>query len=130
MAEATVGRKTLWAGRVVSALPVLMMLASGTLKLAGGEQMMKGWAAFGYPPSALVPIGVTEIACALLYAIPRTSVLGAVLLTGFLGGAVATHVRASQAVWFAPALLGALAWLGLFLRDPRLRALLPLRREP
>ncbi|HEY6002877.1 MAG TPA: DoxX family protein [Anaeromyxobacter sp.] len=124
-----VGRKTLWAGRVVSALPILIMGLSGILKLAGGPQMLKDWDAFGYPRSALVPIGIVELACALVYAIPRTSVLGAVLVTGYLGGAVATHVRVSQAVWFGPALLGAFAWLGLFLRDPRLRALLPLRRD-
>ncbi|HTN52662.1 MAG TPA: DoxX family protein [Anaeromyxobacter sp.] len=130
MADTAAGRKTLWVGRVVSALPILMMLLSGVLKLAGGPQMAKDWASFGYPPSTLVPIGVTEIACAILYLIPRTSVLGAVLVTGYLGGAVATHVRVSQLVFPAPALLGVLAWLGLFLRDPRLRALLPLRREP
>ncbi len=130
MAEVTVGRKALWAGRVVSAVPVLMMALSGVFKLAGGPQMAKDWAGFGYPPGTLLPIGVTEISCALLYAISRTSVLGAVLVTGYLGGAVATHVRVSQAVWFAPALLGAVAWLGLYLRDPRLRALLPLRRNP
>jgi DoxX-like protein len=130
MAEVTVGRKSLWAGRIVSALPIFMMGLSGVLKLAGGPQMMKDWGAFGYPPGALVPIGVVELACALVYAIPPTSVLGAVLVTGYLGGAVATHVRVSQAVWFAPALLGVLAWLGLFLRDPRIRELLPLRRAP
>jgi DoxX-like family len=130
MAEVTVGRKALWAGRVVSALPVFMMGLSGVLKLAGGPQMMKDWAAFGYPPSALLPIGLVELACALVYVIPQTSVLGAVLVTGYLGGAVATHVRVSQVVWFGPALLGVLAWLGLFLRDPRIRQLLPLRRAP
>ncbi len=130
MAETNGDRKALWAGRVVSALPVLMMMLSGCLKLAGGPEMAKNWASFGYPPGTLVPIGVTEIACALVYAIPGTSVLGAVLVTGYLGGAVATHVRVSQVTWFAPALLGTVAWLGLYLRDPRLRALLPLRRDP
>lgn len=130
MAEASVGKKTLWAGRVVSAIPVLMLLMSGTFKLVGGAQMAKDWASFGYPPGALVPIGVTELACAILFAIPRTSILGAVLVTGYLGGAVATHVRVSDAAFVAPAVLGAVAWLGLYLRDPRLRALLPLRRDP
>jgi DoxX-like protein len=129
MAEVTVGKKTLWAGRVVSALPVLMMALSATFKLVGGSQMLKDWDAFGYPRGTLVPIGVLELACALLYAIPRTSALGAILVTGYLGGAVATHVRASQVVWPGPALLGVLAWLGLYLRDARLRALLPLRRD-
>ncbi len=130
MAEVTVSRKTLWAGRVVSAVPVFMMGLSGILKLAGGPRMETDWAGFGYPLSALVPIGVTELTCAILYAIPRTSALGAVLVTGYLGGAVATHVRVSQPVWPAPALLGVLAWLGLYLRDPRLRELLPLRQPP
>jgi uncharacterized membrane protein YphA (DoxX/SURF4 family) len=131
MAEESVGRKTLWAGRVVSAIPVLMMLMSGVFKLVGGAQMEKNWTSAGYPLGTLVPIGVTELACALLFVIPRTTVLGAVLMTGYLGGAVATHVRAAEySVFMAPAILGALAWLGLFLRDPRLRALLPLRRDP
>jgi hypothetical protein len=130
MADASVGKMTRWAGRIMTAIPVLMLLMSGTFKLVGGAQMAKDWASLGYPPGALVPIGVTEIACALLLAIPRTSLLGAVLVTGYLGGAVATHVRVSQAVFIAPAILGAIAWLGLYLRDPRLRALLPLRRDP
>ena len=127
MPDAGVSRK-IWAGRVVSAIPVFMMGLSGVLKLAGGERMTADWAAFGYPHSALIPIGVTELTCALVYVIPRTSVLGAVLVAGYLGGAVATHVRLLQPVWPGPLLLGVLAWLGLWLRDPRLRELLPVRR--
>jgi hypothetical protein len=130
MAEQVVGKRVNWPGWVVSAIPVLMMLMSGTFKIVGGAQMEKDWLHFGYPMSALTPIGVTELLCALLFAIPRTSVLGAILITGYLGGAVATHVRVLEAVFPLPAVLGALAWLGLYLRDPRLRALLPLRREP
>jgi hypothetical protein len=130
MAEESVSGKALWAGRVVSAVPVLMLGLSAVFKLAAGPQMVKDWVAFGYPPSTLAPIGVTEIVCAVLYAVPRTSVLGAVLVTGYLGGAVATHARMLDPAFVAPAILGALAWLGLFLRDPRLRALLPLRRAP
>ena len=127
-------RRTLWAGRVVSALPPLLMAMSASFKLVGaltgGKEMMENWVGSGYPPGALLPIGIVELACAILYVIPRTSVLGAVLVTGYLGGAVATHVRMSQGVWIAPAILGALAWLGLYLRDARLRVLLPLRRSP
>jgi hypothetical protein len=130
MAATAVGRKALWAGRVVGAIPVFMMGLSAFFKLLGGPQMTKDWAAFGYPPGALVRIGITELACAVLYVIPRTSVLGAVLVTGYLGGAVATHVRLSQPVFPGPAFLGVLAWLGLYLRDPRLRAFLPLRSTP
>jgi hypothetical protein len=107
-----------------------MLLTSAAFKLVGGAQMEKDWTRFGYPLGTLAPIGVAEVACALLYALPPTSVLGAVLVTGYLGGAVATHVRVLDPAFPAPVLLGVLAWLGLFLRDPRLRALLPLRRDP
>lgn len=130
MTNGTTGGRTIWVGRAVSAIPVFMLGLSGLFKIAGGEKMLHDWAAFGYPASLLVPIGVTELVCAALYVVPRTSVLGAVLVTGYLGGAVATHARLLQPVFPAPAILGALAWLGLWLRDPRLRALLPLRRDP
>jgi DoxX-like family len=132
--ETTVSRRALWAGRVLSALPVLVMGLSGVFKvvgaLSGNPELHANWAKFGYPPGALLPIGVVELACALVYALPGTAVLGAILVTGYLGGAVATHVRASESVWVAPFLFGVLAWLGIFLRDPRLRALLPLRQKP
>lgn len=130
MPSPTLRGRTVWIGRVLSAIPVFMMVLSGMLKLTGGEKMLTDWTAFGWPASTLVPIGITELAVAVLYAIPRTSVLGAVLVTGYLGGAVATHVRLLQPVFPLPAILGALAWLGLYLRDPRLRALLPIRRDP
>jgi hypothetical protein len=125
----TVGKKALWGGRVASAVPVFMLVLSGVFKLAGGEKMHADWTAFGYPLSALAPIGAVEILCAILYVVPRTSVLGAVLVTGYLGGAIATHVRVSQPVWIAPFFLGVLAWFGLWLRDPRLKALLPLKTD-
>lgn len=117
----------LWAGRILSIIPALMLLFSAGMKLSHHEKVVEGFAKFGYPESSLTPIGVIEVLCALLYAIPQTSVLGAILVTGYLGGAVATHVRIGDA-FFAPLLLGVIAWAGLFLRDPRLRALLPLRR--
>lgn len=117
-----------WTGRVLSALPVLMLLMSAGMKLSQGEEMVKGFVEhFGYPLGSLVVIGVVEIVCALLYAIPQTSVLGAILLTGYLGGAVATHVRVSEG-FESPIVLGIAIWAGLFLRDARVRALLPLRR--
>jgi len=126
-----VGRGARWAGRVVSAFPVLMMGTSGVFKLVGAftdnPQLMQNWAHFGYPPSKLLPIGDLEVGCALVYLFPPTAVLGAILVTGYLGGAIATHVRLGEPVWIAPLFLAVLAWLGLFLRDPRLRALLPLR---
>jgi hypothetical protein len=134
VAVAVPDRRTRWAGRAVSALPPLLMGMSAAFKLVGAftgsKELMDNWTASGYPPGALLPIGIVELACAIVYVVPRTAVLGAVLVTGYLGGAVATHVRLSQGIWIAPATLGVLAWLGLFLREPRLRALLPLRRDP
>ena len=116
-----------WTGRVISALPVLMLLMGSAMSLARTEVAVKGTIASGYPEKVMIPLGVTSLVCTLLYAFPRTAVLGAILLTGYLGGAVATHVRLSEP-FFMPILVGVLVWLGLFLRDPRLRALVPLRK--
>jgi hypothetical protein len=130
METAPVSTKMLWAGRVVSALPVLMLLLSGVMKLAKPAAVVEEFARLGYPESVILGIGITEIVCALIYAIPRTSVLGAILLTGYLGGAVATHVRVGDnfANLISPIVGGVLIWGGLYLRDARLRALAPLRR--
>ena len=118
--------KFLWAGRITSAIPVIALLASGLMKLSNAAQVVEGFAKFGYPQKLLLPIGLAEILCTVVYLIPRTSVLGAVLLTGYLGGATATHVRISD-VFIPPIILGIMVWGGLYFRDPRLRALLPLR---
>lgn len=120
-------RWRLWAGRVASALVTLMMLASAAMKLSHGDEVVKGFVEhLGYRESALTGIGVVELLCTVLYVVPRTSILGAVLLTGYLGGAVATHVRAGDP-FVSPLVIGVLVWVGLFLRDERLRALMPLR---
>lgn len=122
-------KKMLWAGRVVSALPALLLLFSGGMKLVKPEAVVKGMADLGYPERLALPLGILEIGCTIVYLFPRTAVLGAILLTGYLGGAVATHMRIGEPFW-APALVGVLVWLGLYLRDARLRALIPLRRLP
>jgi hypothetical protein len=115
---------------VVSGIPVLMLLLSAGMKLLRLPGVIEVFVGkWGYPDSSLVPIGVVELACAVVYLIPRTAVLGAVLLTGYLGGAVATHVHASEA-FVSPLVVGILAWVGLYLREPRLRELLPLRQLP
>jgi hypothetical protein len=121
-----------WAGFVLTAIPVLMMGLSGTMKLVGPAEVARDFVGkAGFPASTLVPIGLLELGCVILYLVPRTAVLGAVLVTGYLGGAVVTHVRIGDAPGaVAPALLGVLAWGGLYLRDARIRALLPLRRSP
>ena len=119
----------LWTGRVLSALPVLAMLMSAAFKLAHPPQVVESFThQFGYSEHMLLPLAIIEISCAVLYAIPRTAVLGAVLVTGYLGGAIATHVRIGDPGFASPLALGVIAWAGLFFRDPRLRALLPLRK--
>lgn len=118
--------KMLWMGRVVSALPVLLLLFSAAMKLAKPPAFIEGFAHLGYAEHLALSIGILEIVCTLLYLIPQTSILGAILLTGYLGGATASHVRVGDP-FLTTVFLGVLVWLGLFLRDSRLRALLPLR---
>ena len=119
-------KKMLWAGRITSALPVLMLFFSGAMKLANPAFVTEEFARLGYDESLVVGIGIMEIACTVVYVIPRSSVLGAILLTGYLGGATATQVRVGDP-FFGPIVLGVLVWGGLLLRDERLRALLPLK---
>jgi hypothetical protein len=118
--------KLVWAGRILSALPVLMLVMSAMMKLMQAPDAVKGLGEFGYQQSVLVPLGIVELLCVILYVIPQTAVLGAILLTGYLGGATATHVRVGDA-FLAPVIAGVLVWLGLYLRDPRVRALVPWR---
>ncbi len=120
-------KKMQWAGWGMSALPVLLLLFSGIMKLIKPANVVEGFVHLGYPESLSLAIGIAELTSVVLYAIPRTSVLGAILLTGYLGGATASHVRIGEP--FAMAIvMGVLVWGGLYLRDERLRALLPLRR--
>ncbi len=124
---APVSKKKLWAGRIISALPVLLLLLSGVMKLMKPAPVVQGFAQFGYPESLILKIGILEIFCTVVYMIPRTSVLGAILMTGYLGGATATNVRVGDPSSFIAVLVGVLVWAGLYLRDDRLRALIPLR---
>ena len=122
-------RWQLWTGRVLSALPVVAMTMSGVMKLSHAAGVVQGFAQFGIPESLITPIGLMEVGCVVIYLLPPTAVLGAILMTGYLGGAVLTHLRAGQGpVALAPFVLGVLAWAGLWLRDLRLRALLPARK--
>ena len=123
-------KAALWTGRVISALPVLALAISAVFKfLPPNADVIKGMDHVGWPMRLMFGLGILEISCALLYAIPRTAVLGAILVTGYMGGAIATHLRVGDN-FVIQALIPFLAWLGLFLRDPRLRALLPLRTRP
>jgi DoxX-like family len=113
----------LWAGRVISSLAVLFFLIDGGMKLAKPAFVVKATQDLGYPESDIVGIGVLLLTCTLLYIIPRTSILGAVLLTGYLGGAIASQVRV-QASWFNVVfalVFGCFVWVGLWLRDVRVR---------
>ena len=103
------------------------LLFDGAIKLLKLAPAVEGTARLGYPAGVVVPLGITVLACTLFYVIPRTSVLGAILLTGYLGGATATQVRLGDPWFLFPVVLGILVWGGLFLRDGRLRALIPLR---
>jgi hypothetical protein len=105
------------------------MAMSAGMKFAQPPQVIETFTGkFGYHQEALVALGVIELLCAVLYAIPRTAVFGAVLMTGYLGGAVATHVRVAD-MFVVPLLLGVVAWGGLYFRDQRVRNLLPLRKQ-
>lgn len=120
-------RKIVWVGGAISVLASLLFLFSATLKLKGGPEMSKGLAHLGLPETMMVPLGILELSCVVIYLIPPTSALGAVLLTGYLGGAICTHWRSGDPFLIQVA-LGGFVWLGLYLREDRLRALLPLRR--
>lgn len=118
-----------WTGRILTGLLAALLTFSATMKFQNPPELAKEFnGKFGYPTELTFPIGVVEAACVVLYVIPQTSVLGAVLLTGYLGGATATHVRVNDP-WFGPVMIGVFVWLGIFLREPRLRALLPWRRK-
>ena len=124
----TTPKAMLWIGRVISAIPVLMMGGVGAAMLITSPgKITEGMTKYGYPANVGRPLLIIEIICAVLYAIPQTATLGAILLTGYLGGAVATHVRVGEP-WIFPVAFGVIVWLGLFLRDSRVRALLPFRR--
>jgi hypothetical protein len=122
-----VSRAARWAGYVLSAIPVGMLLMSGLMKVQNSNpDVVKGFA--DWPPGSAVFVGSLELACTVIYLIPRTAVLGAVLLAAYLGGAVAVTLKLGMgAMALMPAVFGVLAWAGLWLREPRLRALLPLR---
>lgn len=123
-----VAGKALWAGRILSALVFLFLVFDGVVKVMELDVATKATAELGYPVSVVFGIGLLTLAIAVLYAIPRTSVLGAVLLTALLGGAIATHLRVGNPVFthmLFGLYLGLAAWGGLFLRDRRVRALAP-----
>jgi len=127
--SAPISKGTIWAGWILSILPALFLLLDGVMKLFKPAFVVKATVELGYPENTIVPIGVVLVICTFLYLIPKTSVLGAILLTGYLGGAVATHVRVGAGAFEItfPIIFGVLLWGGLYLRDLRIRNLIPLR---
>lgn len=128
--NAPVSKKMVWAGRIISALPALFMIVDGGMKLIKPAVVVDATVKLGYPETVIFPLGIVLLGCTMLYLIPRTAILGAILLTGYLGGAVATHVRVGEGAFSIvfPIIFGVLIWGGLWLRDNRLRTLIPLRK--
>ena len=115
-------------GWALTILLTLLLAFSAVMKFLRPPEMIEQFeSVLGYPARLAVPIGVVELLCVVLFLIPRTAALGAVLLTGYLGGAIATHVRIGDQ-FITPVIVGVVVWLALFMRDPRVRAILPIRR--
>jgi hypothetical protein len=119
-------KKLVWAGRIVSGLPGLAFVMSGMMKLKGGAGVEQMFGHLGLSESLVLPIAILELGSVAIYLVPRTAALGAILLTGFMGGAILAHLRIGEPP-VVQAALGILVWLGLYLREARLRELLPLR---
>lgn len=126
-----VSKRALWGGRIISWLPALFLLVDGVMKLFKPAPVVEATVKLGYPENIILPLGIVLTICVVLYLIPRTAVLGAILLTGYLGGAVATHVRVGEGLFpiSLPIIFGILFWGGLYLRDNRVRRLIPLSQE-
>jgi hypothetical protein len=119
--------KTLWAGRILSALSILFLLFDAAGHFIQPAPVADAFRRLNFPLNLSVPLAIIALVCVILYAIPRTSILGAILLTGYLGGAVATHLRVRDPLFdtIFPIIFGVLVWAGVYLRDGRLRALIP-----
>ena len=121
----SLGKANVW-GWVISVVACLLFILSAYFKFADGPDVAKGFEHLGLPDSMRLPLGVLELTVVAIYLVPRASVLGAVLLTGYVGGAICTHWRVGDS-FAIHIVLGMLIWLGIYVREPRLRALLPLR---
>jgi hypothetical protein len=126
--NAGVSKPMLWTGRVMSAIAVLLVAFGGVVKVLKVAGIVEGMARAGWPERLTRPVGAIELVCVVVYLIPRTNVLGAILMTALLGGATATNYRIGDPSLPLPIIVGMLAWGGLYLRDMRIRELIPLRR--
>ena len=121
-------KAALWIGRILIWIPSLFILSGGINSLRHAQMVIDGLKQFGYPMSILPYMGTVALLGGLLALIPVTEVLGAILLTAYLGAAALTHLRAEQAIWYMPVLFGTILWIGLYLKEPRVRAVFPLNR--
>jgi hypothetical protein len=124
-----ISKKALWAGRIIGGLPALFLIVDALMKLLKPAPVVEATVKLGYSESVILPLGIVLLISTVLYLVPRTAILGAILLTGYLGGAVATHVRAGEGLFpiFFPVIFGVLLWVGLWLQDKHLQKLTPLR---
>ena len=126
-----VSKARLWTGRILSALPALFLLMDGIMKVMKPDFVVKATVELGYPEEVIFGLGIVVLICVILYIIPNTAVLGAILLTGYLGGAVASHLRHGDPLFshvLSPVYFAILLWGGLYLREPRVSALVPFRK--
>ncbi|CAN5130162.1 DoxX family protein [soil metagenome] len=121
---ANVSPAALWTGRILSYLPILLLTVSAIMKFVQPAGFEEGLAHLGWSSEKMYLIAIVELLCCVVYLIPRTAILGAILIAAYLGGAVATHVRVGD-LFIGPVAVGIAVWLGLYLRDPRLRSLVP-----
>ena len=120
--------KIVWTGRVITVLVSLLFFFSAAMKFVGGAEVKEGMAHLGLPESMIIPLGILEAACTVIYLIPATSVLGAILLAGYMGGAICTHWRVGDP-FVGQIAIALVVWLAIYLREPRLKALIPLRKS-
>lgn len=121
------GGRIVWVGWIITVVLSLLLLFSAVMKLVGGPEVKEGLAHLGLPERLVVPLAILEAACTVVYLIPTTSVLGAILLAGYMGGAICTHWRVGDP-FYLQVLVAILIWVGIYLREARLHALIPLRR--
>jgi hypothetical protein len=126
--EKTQSKATLWTGRIIRILTILFLLMDSIMKIFRESHNIEGTVKLGFSDTAVQPIGITLFICTIIYIIPRTTILGAILLTGYLGGAIAIMARAGEPFFF-PVIFGVLVWAGIFLRDARLRKMIPINRD-
>jgi hypothetical protein len=126
----SISKKSLWAGRITSGLVVAFLLFDAVIHLMKPAPVVEAFAKLGFPLRLAFPLGIIELVCILLYMVPRTSILGAILLTGYLGGAIAIQLPTGNSLFgevLFPVYIGVILWGGIYLRDERLRTLIPLR---